>query len=633
MPGKEEVDDVAKLRFAREELLSTEDHFAQGCVLDDDLLASLNWASTRTSDEAIAEREGIMCRLEEWAKQLRFDGACSAWLADADAFVRTVSASVNGPALAALASEIDYHDPECVRLFIDGGQLVGILDNSGNGVPVPPRKCDSVDDLVRGCLKRNTATLGKVREDLHSGALFEMCRADAGLGRMSEPRAVTRADMTAGNFSQRFCVEQGLKPDGSQKLRAVDDFTASGCNPAAAPTEKLKNDTLDTYVEVLRHAHVHFGANLTNWKADIDSAYRRVPVAPRHRDFAWIAFKHNGVKYISQHFCLPFGSMPAVHHWDRVGAILRAIARRKLFLPVLRFVDDFYAVGRAGEAEHSMGIFARLVRCLLGPSAIADRKLECGNPLVILGVRVNLSSLGIGLQPEPSKVVKWCKQIAEALASSRLTAGDASKLAGRLMWTSQFAFKRVGRAMLYAIFRQQHARSSAVNLELRLALEWWLEVLSLDLCQTRPWLEQKTKPMHMLCDARSTPPRVAAVLLANKKVYYSDMEPSAAVMDCFRTRGDNQIMSLELLSIAFGLSVFEDIVRGQSLHVHSDNTGAQHCTSRGMARSFDHTCLVHGIWTRVAELNTGLPICSWVALDISFGACTRSLCWQSADEG
>ena len=56
MPGKEEVDDVAKLRFAREALLSTEDHFAQGCVLDDDLLASLNWASTRTSDEAIAER-------------------------------------------------------------------------------------------------------------------------------------------------------------------------------------------------------------------------------------------------------------------------------------------------------------------------------------------------------------------------------------------------------------------------------------------------------------------------------------------------------------------------------------------------------------------------------------------------
>ena len=174
------------------------------------------------------------------------------------------------------------------------------------------------------------------------------------------------------------------------------------------------------------------------------------------------------------------------------------------------------------------------------------------------------------------------------------------------MWTCQYAFNRIGRAMLYPIFKQQRSRNSMIDPELRLALGWWLEILSLELCEERPWTQQSQKPMHMLCDARSTPPRVAAVLLTNKCVYYSDMEPSEEVMNSFRVRGDNQIMSLELLSIAFGLSVFEDIVRGIFLHVHRDNTGAQHCTSRGMARSFDHTCLVHGIWTRAAELNTGL---------------------------
>jgi len=105
------------------------------------------------------------------------------------------------------------------------------------------------------------------------------------------------------------------------------------------------------------------------------------------------------------------------------------------------------------------------------------------------------------------------------------------------------------------------------------------------------------------------------------------MLPSVAVLNSFRARGDNQIMSLELLSIAFGLSVFEDIVRGNLLHVHSDNTGAEHVTERGIARSehcdlfalafqyvlclfrsFDHTCLVHGIWLRAAELGTGLYV-------------------------
>lgn len=68
------------------------------------------------------------------------------------------------------------------------------------------------------------------------------------------------------------------------------------------------------------------------------------------------------------------------------------------------------------------------------------------------------------------------------------------------------------------------------------------------------------------------------------------------VLASFASRDDNQIMSLEILSIAFGLSVFAELVRGRNVHVHSDNVGAQHCTDRGYAKTFDHTCLVHGIW-------------------------------------
>ena len=40
--------------------------------------------------------------------------------------------------------------------------------------------------------------------------------------------------------------------------------------------------------------------------------------------------------------------------------------------------------------EHSMHIFARLVRMLLGETSIAERKLECGLELVVLGVLVAL---------------------------------------------------------------------------------------------------------------------------------------------------------------------------------------------------------------------------------------------------
>lgn len=80
--------------------------------------------------------------------------------------------------------------------------------------------------------------------------------------------------------------------------------------------------------------------------------------------------------------------------------------------------------------------------------------------------------------------------------------------------------------------------------------------------QVRQWAINTTKPAHLLCDARSTPPRVAAVCICEGKVFYSDMQPSEATLAQFKVRGDNQIASLELLAIAFGQTCYAvDVVQ------------------------------------------------------------------------
>ena len=56
----------------------------------------------------------------------------------------------------------------------------------------------------------------------------------------------------------------------------------------------------------------------------------------------------------------------------------------------------------------------------------------------------------------------------------------------------------------------------------------------------------------MFTDARSTPPRVAAVLVLDGQRYYSDWEPDQHVLRLLQRRNDSQIMGLEILSIAFG---------------------------------------------------------------------------------
>jgi len=242
---------------------------------------------------------------------------------------------------------------------------------------------------------------------------------------------------------------------------------------------------------------------------------------------------------------------------------------------------------------------------------------------------VSLSKEGARFVPDEAKVTKWVAEINRALSSGRLCGGEASKLSGkfsccvqpylaclhsrvrtgRLSWACQFTFRRLGRAMLYPIFKQRHARSSLVGDELRLALRWWVEALAQNMSELRPWDTRcNQKPLHLLVDARSTPPRVAAVLIQGGVLYYSDAQPSNELMQIFTKRDDNQIMSLEILSIAFGLSVFKDQLRGQNVHVHSDNTAAQHNTAKGRAKTFDHTCLVHGIWTMALELQIGLYV-------------------------
>ena len=226
-------------------------------------------------------------------------------------------------------------------------------------------------------------------------------------------------------------------------------------------------------------------------------------------------------------------------------------------------------------------VFLKLVRCLLGSTAISERKLEHGNPLTILGVEATLRHEGASFRPNDEKALKWIDKIWDVMCKDCLHSGEASKLAGALQWATQNTFRRLGRAMLRPLFKQIRRRNPELSKELRLGLQWWMEVLSLGISEMREWADNDTPPVFMYCDARSTPPRAAAVLFWDGQAAYCDEEPSEKVLSCFRSRGDNQIMSLELLSIAYGFSSFEEVLKGRNIVIFSDNTGAEAATSKG----------------------------------------------------
>ena len=181
--------------------------------------------------------------------------------------------------------------------------------------------------------------------------------------------------------------------------------------------------------------------------------------------------------------------------------------------------------------SHGPRCGCRLVRACLGQEAIQQRKLECGSQLEVLGVDISFCAEGVRMLPSRRKREKWIAKLAAVLEARILHPGEASKLSGALNWACQQAFKRMGRAVLVPIRNQircvtparslpptpffllVRARSSAVGRDLELSLRWFKEVLQHEICQISCWERQRSKPIHLYCDARGDPARIAAVIL------------------------------------------------------------------------------------------------------------------------
>ena len=138
-----------------------------------------------------------------------------------------------------------------------------------------------------------------MREDATSAELFAEVVKDAALGRMSEPASLELEDTLQYNFAPRFGVTQGTRPDGSAKVRPIDDMSASAVNAATIVSEKFSYDSLDLLLHVaedlssgqqvctatclllaILQSVALLQEEMALFKADIDAAYRRVPIRP-----------------------------------------------------------------------------------------------------------------------------------------------------------------------------------------------------------------------------------------------------------------------------------------------------------------------------------------------------------------
>jgi hypothetical protein len=537
----------------------------------------------------------------------------SRWLnAAADKHVQDISNGTNCPLFRDLLCITGYHNPDCVEVFRKGANMYNLLEYSGLGEHVDAQCIASAEDLLASCFVHNTELLSQLSEDKHSLDLLRITRDDALLGRMSEPKLIEEVDLNKVLLHPRFASVRH-KADGEIKIRAVDHFSWSphdgplrkqhSINGHAVANVKLKYSTLDHLVESMKIVHERSGRLPSLLKADIDAAYRRIPINPKHRWACWIAFKAQGKIWAAQHYACPFGAIGSVYAWESIASALSHLARRLLRLAVLHFVDDFFAAEAHECVEHALQCLVKLFRMLLGDAAVSDLKIDFGKALVILGVYIMSNSCGVRCVPAADKIQNWKHMIKEALyVLKRLPPGDASKLTGKLSWGGTKLFRRLGRAMLRALIDQQSRRDGHIGPELEDTLCWWLQVFELEIAEEFPWNGPAKHTIHLFCDASGAPPQLGAVLFSHLGVHWTSLVPDSSLLSLFRARKDKQIMGLEMLAIALGVSTFADIIRGSKLIIHCDNTGSEVAVRKGTAVRMDHAQLVHSMWLQLVEL-------------------------------
>ena len=93
--------------------------------------------------------------------------------------------------------------------------------SSFEGQPKQEAPADSVDALRQKCESSNEKLFHQLKEGKFSKELYEQTLADAALGRMTFPTEAKDCNLKSTRVHPRFGVEQGIRPDGSMKIRHV----------------------------------------------------------------------------------------------------------------------------------------------------------------------------------------------------------------------------------------------------------------------------------------------------------------------------------------------------------------------------------------------------------------------------
>ena len=577
--------------------------------VDQDLRDAVEYELTREAVDLDAFREQVFQEWTSWLEEMADEQV--RWANTAPEEIRPQVSAISGPWFGRVLRDagMEEHRVDALLRSLHGGfEFAGLLPECEVKETVRPAGDapvgDAVEQLLQSAELNNRKVIERLNETEYSQDVWDATVADAQQGWMTYPEEVV--ELPVDRVLTRRLPVRELRSKG-WRTRVVDHATESEINDYTAVREATQHDGLDVLVWIL-FQFMLAGVRSAMFKGDISSAFRRLPVLVAHLALAWVVFVFNAVIYMAQHRSLPFGTISAVQGWHRAGAAILFVMRRKLKLPMARYVDDYFGANRAGCVWHGSRCLEMFTKMLGLPCDEAKSEWD-RQAMVVLGadVKQDFEAMEVTTCIQKAKAQKWHDELQECHRQQRMDAGVASQFAGRLSCSVTMAANRVGRAYIKPFYAQSAVPLSVMSGWLLNATTWFMAYLSMAASgqgarRMRPG--QVLPHVRMWTDAAGESRMIAAVIEIHGEWHYTYMKVPQSLWDQLLPRGDHQIGVQEMLAIVLGLNTFESWMQHSRLTNYIDNDGVLLGVLKASSRAPEVTVMIARLWLLMADWDT-----------------------------
>ena len=511
--------------------------------------------------------------------------------------------------LDACLSEVGYPDSKIALEASAGFPLVGWCPASGvfeKKMRIPELHVSELGCMVDSVTRRTLSAIKPSGDELLDAEVWRITKEEAQAGFITEP--VSAENLPADScVSPRFGIKQG------QKVRPIDNFSASLVNSTVGLPERLEVESIDAVVALVRRVMKLEGCRceLVGRTYDLKKAYRQLGVHPEHLRYSWAAVWDDEAHEpkVFQLRSLPFGAAASVAAFLRLSRALRFLGSLKAGLMWSSYFDDFVIVSRpedVASTEIAVGLFFDSLGW--GLSQDPEKDVGFSKQFSALGVTFDLTRCSEGLlmvgNTEKRKA-ELGAAVAAILDKGRLGVKESESLRSRLNFAESQVFGRSARLALKAIGEPAVAMvdMSPLSDEVIFGLRWMQErIVKAGPRQVSCWPKET---FLLFFDGACEPgpggglplTSIGGVLFGPDGTAHScfGRQVPEDVVTAWSANGRQQLVfEAEVLPYAIGLCLWEEELSGRLGLVFFDNEGSRHCWIAGTADSVHARRIIHG---------------------------------------